>query len=84
MSRLDTILSRVTEEYAQGMRMRCENCGKITEIQDRGGSFEFDLWVKAPSKSQEVNAVKTENRFKVLEEDEQEDSKEGFARQDNF
>ena len=36
MSRLDTILSRVTEEYAQGMRMRCENCGKITEIQDEG------------------------------------------------
>ena len=36
MRRIDKILSRVTEEYAQGMRMRCDLCGKITEIQDEG------------------------------------------------
>jgi desulfoferrodoxin-like iron-binding protein len=36
MSKLDIILSRVTEEYAQGMRMRCDVCGKIAEIQDEG------------------------------------------------
>ena len=36
MSKLDNMLSRITEEYAQGMRMRCDMCGKITEIQDEG------------------------------------------------
>lgn len=36
MSKLDIMLTRVTEEYAQGMRMRCEKCGKIVELQDEG------------------------------------------------
>ncbi|MHA1872728.1 MAG: hypothetical protein ACTSVB_01330 [Candidatus Heimdallarchaeaceae archaeon] len=36
MSKLDKMLSTITEEYAQGMRMRCDMCGKITEIQDEG------------------------------------------------
>ena len=36
MNKLDRMLSTITEEYAQGMRMRCDLCGKITEIQDEG------------------------------------------------
>lgn len=36
MSRIDNLLSKITEEYAQGMRMRCDMCGKIAEIQDEG------------------------------------------------
>jgi len=36
MSKLDNILSRITEDYAQGTRMRCEVCGKIQETQDEG------------------------------------------------
>lgn len=36
MSKLDNLLSRVTEEYAQGMRIRCDMCGKIAEVQDEG------------------------------------------------
>jgi len=36
MKKLDIILSRVTEDYAQGMRMRCDVCGKIVEVQDEG------------------------------------------------
>ena len=74
----------------------CKNNGKVTEIHNRDGSFEFDLWVKAPSvevqeaknmsKGVEVN-VSTQNRFKSLEEEEEESDtlKEGFARQEgNF
>lgn len=36
MHKLDKHISKITEEYAQGMRLRCEKCGKITEIQDEG------------------------------------------------
>jgi len=36
MKKLDRLISRVTEDYPQGTRMRCEVCGKITEIQDEG------------------------------------------------
>ncbi len=36
MHKLDKHISQITEEYAQGMRLRCEACGKITEIQDEG------------------------------------------------
>lgn len=36
MSKLDRLISRITEDYAQGTRMRCDVCGKITEIQDEG------------------------------------------------
>lgn len=36
MKKIDALLTRITEEYAQGMRMRCDSCGKITEIQDEG------------------------------------------------
>lgn len=36
MGKIDKYIAKVTEEYAQGMRLRCEMCGKITEIQDEG------------------------------------------------
>jgi len=36
MYKLQNHIARITEDYAQGMRLRCEKCGKITELQDEG------------------------------------------------
>ena len=36
MSKLNYFISRITEEYAQGMRLRCDMCGQIKEVQDEG------------------------------------------------
>ena len=54
----------------------------------RHGSFESDLWVKAPKQQavvqKVVNAVKVQNRFNPLEEHGPIEHREGFARQDIF
>ncbi len=44
--------------------------GAKTKIEERGGSFEFDLWV--PTMKKEVNVVQTKNSFATLAEDEEE------------
>ena len=36
MIKLNNHIMRITEDYAQGTRMRCDVCGKIAEIQDEG------------------------------------------------
>ena len=67
----------------QGSYILNKGSGKITPIENRNGSYEFDLWVKAPPRVQAVPTVKTQNKFEALSSREEHEV-EDFARRDIF
>ena len=65
-----------------------QRTGKKIPIQEKNGTFEISVWVPKATKAQKrdrvVDQIRTSNRYKALQEDEEEDEdqKPGFSRQD--